>query len=142
RVDTQLREFRATGRHIAVVADEFGGTAGLVTIDDLLELIVGEIHDEYDVEEPELERAEGDRYWAAGRLTLDQLSDAIGADLRHDDVTTVGGLAYELFGRVPRAGESVEYRAWRLVVERVRGRRVERVFLERTGVVVGAEDGV
>jgi CBS domain containing-hemolysin-like protein len=141
RVDAQLRDFRASRRHIAIVADEFGGTAGLVTIEDLLELIVGEIHDEYDVDEPDVEEEAGRRYWVSGRLTLEQLSDRVGTDLRHDDVATVGGLAYELFGRVPKTGESAEYRSWRFMVERVRGRRVERVFLERLPVSVGVEDG-
>lgn len=142
RADAQLREFQASGRHLAIVADEFGGTAGLVTIENLLELIVGEIRDEHDVGEPEIQQEEGGRYSVAGRLTLEQLSEIVGEDLRHEDVATVGGLAYELFGRIPRAGESVDYRSWRLVVERVRGRRVERVSLERLGVAVGAEDGV
>jgi putative hemolysin len=134
-VDVQLRDFRDSGLHIAIVADEFGGTAGLVTIEDLLELIVGEINDENDTEEPEIE-IEGDRVWVSGRVTLDQLSEIAGDAWHHDDVTTIGGLAYDLFGRVPRAGESIEWRGWRLVMERVRRRRVERVFLERlsTGV--------
>jgi CBS domain containing-hemolysin-like protein len=142
RVDAQLRDFRTGRSHIAIVVDEFGGTAGLVTIEDLLEVIVGEIQDERDTEEPEIEQEDGVRYWVAGRLSLDLLSDAVGEDLRHDDVATVGGLAYELFGRVPRAGEDVNYKSWHLVVERVRGRRVERVYLERQGVGVGTEDGV
>jgi CBS domain containing-hemolysin-like protein len=141
RVDAQLRDFRAHRRHIAIVADEFGGTAGLVTIEDLLELIVGEIRDEYDVEEPEIQEQDGARFWVAGRLTLDQLSDYLGDDLRRDGVNTVGGLAYELFGRIPKPGEAVDFRSWHLVVERVRGRRVDRVFLERHDVAVGAEDG-
>jgi putative hemolysin len=140
RVDVQLRDFRASHRHIAIVADEFGGTAGLVTIEDILELIVGEIHDEYDTDEPDLEEEEGYRYWVAGRFTLDQLSEKVGDDLRHEDVATVGGLAYELLGRVPKAGESIDYKSWRLVIERVRGRRVERVFLERLPAVSAVED--
>lgn len=137
-VDDQLRDFRATGVHLAIVADEFGGTAGLVTIEDLLELIVGEIHDEHDDGEPEVEQ-DGDRVWAAGGVTLDQLSDLVGEDLLHDEVTTLGGLTYELFGRVPRAGEHIEWRGWRVVVERVRRRRVERVFLERLAAPVDGE---
>jgi CBS domain containing-hemolysin-like protein len=141
RVDAQLRDFRTSHRHIAIVADEFGGTAGLVTIEDLLELIVGEIRDEHDAEDRGIEAQGGARYWVAGRLTLDQLSEFVGDDLRRDDVNTVGGLAYELFGRVPRPGESADYRSWRFIVERVRGRRVERVFLERLGASVGAGDG-
>ncbi len=129
-VDVQLRDFRDHGLHIAIVADEFGGTAGMVTIEDVLELIVGEINDEHDVDAPEVQ-VDGDRLWVSGRLTLEQLSDLTGDALQHDDVNTVGGLAYELFGRVPRAGESVDWRGWHFVMERVRRRRVERVFLER-----------
>ena len=130
-VDAQLRDFRDHGLHIAIVADEFGGTAGMVTIEDVLELIVGEINDEHDSNDPEVERDGEHRLWVPGRLTLDQLSELTGASLEHDDVSTVGGLAYELFGRVPKAGESIEWRGWRLVMERVRRRRVERVFVER-----------
>lgn len=141
RVDDQLRDFRSGYSHIAMVVDEFGGTAGLVTIEDLLEVIVGEIQDERDVEEPEIEHEDNNKYWVAGRFSLDLLSEIVGEDLRHEDVSTVGGLAYELFGRVPRAGESVEYKSWHLVVERVRGRRVQRVYLERQGATVASEDG-
>jgi CBS domain containing-hemolysin-like protein len=68
------------------------------------------------------------------------VSELIGDDLVHDDVSTVGGLAYELFGRVPRAGEKIEWRGWRLVMERVRRRRVERVYLERIPAAFVAED--
>jgi len=141
RVDRQLREFRASQRHIAIVADEFGGTAGLVTIDDLLELIVGEIHDEYDTDEPEVEQTDPNRYSVAGRASLEQLSETLGADLRHGDVETLGGLAYELLGHVPRKGESARYHSWRVTVDRVRRRRVERVVLERLPAGVGSGDG-
>ncbi|HKS05253.1 MAG TPA: hemolysin family protein [Gemmatimonadaceae bacterium] len=139
RVDTQLREFRDSRRHMAVVVDEYGGTSGLLTIDDILRLIVGDIRDEFDAPEPEIQEEGGRRYWVSARYMLDKLSDVVGDDLRHDDVSTVGGLVYELFGRAPHAGESVEYRSWRFVVERVKKRRVERVYLERIGVAVVAE---
>jgi CBS domain containing-hemolysin-like protein len=140
RADVQLREFKATGRHIAVVVDEYGGTAGLVTIEDLLELIVGDIRDEYDHAEPEVEAEEGRRFWVSSRVTLDQLSDLAGADFSRGDITTVGGLVYELLGRVPRAGESLTVQGFRLVIERVRRRRVERVYLERVEEPVGRAD--
>ena len=134
-IDAQLRDFQASRTHIAIVVDEYGGTAGLVTIEDILEEIVGEIKDEYDVEEPAIERENGRRFWVSGKLTLDELSDALGHDFRHEQVTTVGGLLYETLGRVPRAGERLTIGPYRIVVERMSGRRVQRVFFERNVVV-------
>ena len=110
--------------------DEFGGTAGVVTLEDVLELIIGDIQDEGDAEPPDVEREDGDRYWVAAGVTLDELSDLTGQDFRRGDVTTVGGLVMELLGRVPRAGESLVVGQYRLIVERVVRRRIERVYLE------------
>ena len=129
-VEAQLRDFRAARRHLAVVVDEFGGTAGLVTLEDVLELIVGDIRDEGDVERPDVERANGGRLWLASNVTLDVLSDLTGEDVRRGDVTTIGGLVMDLLGRVPRAGEELVIGSYRLVVERVVRRRIERVYLE------------
>ncbi|MGH7654648.1 MAG: hemolysin family protein [Gemmatimonadaceae bacterium] len=137
-VDRQLREFKASHRHIAIVVDEYGGTAGLVTLEDALELIVGEIRDENDVEAPDVEREDDDKFWVSARVTLDELSELTGQDFTHEDVQTVGGLVYELVGSVPRAGESLTVGNFKLVVERVVRRRVERVYLER--VHPAAED--
>jgi CBS domain containing-hemolysin-like protein len=131
RVDTQLRDFRASGTHIAVVADEYGGTAGLVTIEDVLEEIVGEIRDEYDDEERPITFEGPDRFWVSGRVTLDELSEATSYPFEHDEVATVGGLIYELLGRVPRAGERLTIGPFRVVVERVVRRQVRRVYFER-----------
>jgi putative hemolysin len=136
-IDQQLRDFQATGTHIAIVVDEFGGTAGLVTIEDVLEEIVGEIRDEYDEEEAPLAEEDGKRYWVSGRVTLEELSDVVGHDFKRDDVTTVGGLIYELLGRVPKAGEELGLDGFRVVIERVRRRRIERVYFERPESVVG-----
>jgi CBS domain containing-hemolysin-like protein len=130
-IDQQLRDFQSSRTHIAVVVDEFGGTAGIVTIEDILEEIVGEIRDEYDVEEASVEQEEGRRFWVPGRLTVDELSDLVGHDFRHDGVTTVGGLVYEFLGRVPEAGEAFTIDGFRVVIERVVKRRVERVYFER-----------
>jgi putative hemolysin len=130
-VDRQLREFKASRRHIAIVVDEYGGTAGLVTLEDALELIVGEIRDEHDVEAPDVEREDDDKFWVSARVTLEDLSELTGQDFTHEDVQTVGGLVYELVGSVPRAGESLVVGNFKLVVERVVRRRVERVYLER-----------
>jgi putative hemolysin len=130
-IDQQLRDFQASGTHMAIVVDEFGGTAGIVTIEDVLEEIVGEIQDEHDVEEPDVEQEEGRRFWVAGRVTVDELSALLGSDFEVDGVTTVGGYLYTLFGRVPRAGEEILHGGYRVVVERVRRRRIERVYFER-----------
>ena len=138
-IDVQLRDFKSSRTHIAIVIDEFGGTAGLVTIEDVLEEIVGEIHDEYDDEEPEVAHEEGRRFWVTGRLTLDELSELLGQDFVREDLSTVGGLVYETFGRVPRPGEAVQVGAYKMVVERVRRRRIERVFFERTKPFVERE---
>jgi CBS domain containing-hemolysin-like protein len=131
RIDAQLREFQSSRAHIAIVSDEYGGTAGLVTIEDILEEIVGEIRDEYDVEEPEIVQDGSTRYWVAGRVSLDELGERLNVDFEVEDVATVGGLVYTLFGRVPKAGESVSRAGFRVVVERVRRRRIERVYFER-----------
>jgi putative hemolysin len=129
-VEAQLREFRASRRHLAIVVDEFGGTAGLVTLEDVLELIIGDIQDEGDSDLPDVEREDGDRYWVAAGVTLDELSELTGQEFRRGDVTTVGGLVMELLGRVPRAGETLVVGGYRIVVERVVRRRIERVYLE------------
>ena len=139
-IDAQLRDFKTSRTHIAIVSDEFGGTAGLVTIEDVLEEIVGEIQDEYDVEDPEVEQEDGVRFWVSGRLSLDELSELLHQNFVQDDITTVGGLVYETFGRVPRAGESVVVGAYKMVVERVRGRRIERVYFERVRAIVVEEE--
>jgi CBS domain containing-hemolysin-like protein len=130
-IDQQLRDFQASGTHIAVVVDEFGGTAGIVTIEDRLEEIVGEIRDEYDVEEATVEQEGGRRFWVPGRLTVDELSELVGHDFNREGVTTVGGLVYELLGRVPESGEKLTLDGFRVVIERVVKRRVERVYFER-----------
>jgi len=135
RVDDQLRDFRASRSHMAVVVDEYGGTAGIVTIEDVLEEIVGEIRDEHDVEDQPIEREGDRRFWVSARVTLDELSEALDHDLRHEDVSTVGGLVYELLGRVPRNGEQLAIGPFRVVVERVTRRQIRRVYFERLETV-------
>jgi putative hemolysin len=133
----QLRDFQRGGGHLAIVVDEFGGTSGLVTLEDVLEEIVGEIRDEYDVqEEPEIEREGNDRFWVNGRVTLDDLSATLGARFEHEEVSTVGGLVYAELGRVPRPGEELTIGGFRVVVENVVRRRIHRVYFER---LAGAE---
>jgi CBS domain containing-hemolysin-like protein len=132
KIDDQLRDFRASQTHMAIVVDEYGGTAGLVTIEDILEELVGDIRDEYDDEErKEVEQEDGRRFWVSGRVTLADLSSVLGHEFPTDEVSTVGGYVYHLLGRVPRPGESLTIEPFRVVVERVTGRRVRRVYFER-----------
>lgn len=131
RIADQLRAFKASQTHIAIVVDEYGGTEGMVTIEDILEELVGEIRDEYDDEERHVVEEDGVRYWVSGRLTLDDLSDALEHEFESEEVSTIGGLIFDLLGRVPRAGETLEISGFRVIVERVVRRKVERVFLER-----------
>jgi CBS domain containing-hemolysin-like protein len=132
KIDDQLRDFRASQTHMAIVVDEYGGTAGLVTIEDILEELVGDIRDEYDDDErKEVEQEDGRRFWVSGRVTLGGLSAVLGYDFANEEVSTVGGYICHLLGRVPRPGEALTIDAFRVVVERVTGRRVRRVYFER-----------
>ena len=128
-------EFQRRKVHIAVVLDEYGGTAGIVTIEDLLEEIVGEIQDEYDVEEPMVERLSSDEFRVDGRAAVDELGDLFDLDLEledEDEYDTVGGLVYHRIGGVPEPGDRIEVGALVLTVETVDGRRVDKVLVVRT----------
>ncbi len=126
-----LREMQANQRHLAIVVDEFGGTAGLVTIEDLLEEIVGEIADEYDTEEPMVIPLEEGGLLVDARLDVDDLASALGTEFPDADWDTVGGLILGLAGRVPKTGESFEYDDLLLTAEQVQGRRVAMVLVAR-----------
>jgi len=129
-LDSQLRDFQRGPAHLAIVVDEFGGTSGLITLEDVLEEIVGEIRDEHDVEAPAAIRRDGSRFVVDGRASLNDLSQALGRSFEHPDISTVGGLIYSVLGRVPRAGEELVLDGFRVVVERVDRRRVTRVSFE------------
>lgn len=135
--DRQLRDFQATRNHFAVVVDEYGGTAGIITIEDVLEEIVGDIRDEYDVEESPVEHVDDRRIRVSARLTLTELSELLHADFEREDISTVGGLVYEQFGRAPKQGESFLFGGYRVTVERVERRRVQRVTFERNDAKPG-----
>jgi CBS domain containing-hemolysin-like protein len=130
-LDNQLRDFQRGPAHCAIVVDEFGGTAGFITLEDILEEVVGEIRDEHDVETPPPIQRDGNRYWVDGRVTLDDLATALGSSFDHPDVSTVGGLIYSVLGRVPHPGEELILDGFRVVVERVERRRVTRVYFEK-----------
>jgi CBS domain containing-hemolysin-like protein len=127
-LDRQLRDFQRSASHLVVVVDEFGGTSGIVTLEDVLEQIVGEIRDEYDTDEvaPVQRLPEGG--WAVqGGVPLADLESELGHRFAREDVSTVGGLVLAALGRVPRAGETLALDGYRLTVDQVARRRVRRV---------------
>jgi CBS domain containing-hemolysin-like protein len=127
RVSRLMREMQERKYHQAIVVDEYGGTAGLVTLEDLIEELVGEIVDEYDVEEPPIESLGEGEVSVSGRLAVDELNDVLDAELPEGDWDTVGGLLFNVLGRVPMQGESVDVDGVHLVAERVQGNRIGRI---------------
>ena len=122
-VDELLREMQAQQTHVAIVVDEYGGTAGIVTIEDVLEEIVGEIADEYDVETPLVDELDDGSLRVSTRLHLDELSELLDIELEDDDVDTVGGLLAKHLGRVPIPGAQVWLHGVELTAESAQGRR-------------------
>ncbi len=133
-VDALLREMQTDKIHLAIVVDEYGATVGLVTIEDILEEIVGEIVDEYDREEKLVEQL-GDGIWRLdARLPVDELNEMLGTSLPNEQWDTLGGLLFGLLGHVPSPGERVEVEGIRLTAERIRGRRIAKVLVKRLTV--------
>jgi CBS domain containing-hemolysin-like protein len=127
RVPELLREMQTEHFHMAVVVDEYGGTAGLVTLEDLIEELVGEIVDEFDQEEPMIEPLSDGSVRVNARMSVDELNDLLHAELPEGDWNTVGGLMFHLLGHVPVEGEQVTADGHVLRAERVQGRRIGRV---------------
>ncbi len=131
RAGEMLREMRERATHLALVVDESGGTAGLVTIEDILEELVGEIHDEHDTGEPELTPVSPAEAVAEGRARLDEVAEALGMEFPAVDAETVGGLFAWLLQRAPREGDSVVFAGLRWVVEEEEGQYVVRARITR-----------
>jgi putative hemolysin len=125
-----LREMQEQKFHMAIVVDEYGGTAGLVTLEDLLEELVGEIVDEFDNETPSVEHQSDGSVIVSAIYAVDDADELLRAELPHGTWDTVGGLMLDLVGRVPDEGDSVEVDGFRLTALDVRGRRIGRVRIE------------
>jgi CBS domain containing-hemolysin-like protein len=129
RIAEVMREMQAGKNHLAIVVDEYGGTAGLITLEDILEELVGEISDEYDVDRPRVEVLGDGQVKMDGSLSIDEVSELTGVELPRGDWDTVGGLLYNLLGHVPVEGEAAVFDGLRLVADKVVGRRISQVLL-------------
>ncbi len=131
-----LQEFRKTNNHFAVVVDEYGGMAGICTLEDLLEEIVGEIEDEFDVSEVQIEQLDDDTYRIDGMFPIDEFNERFGTSLPDEDFHTLAGFVFGQLGRAPQLGDDVEYDGMRFDVLEVDGNRIEKLvvnFIERPG---------
>ena len=138
RLNALLKEFRASHKHMAIVVDEYGGVAGLLTIEDVLEEIVGEIDDEHDHEEAEFIRADGDRdgkpSFAVRALTrIEDFNEFFKCELDDEDYDTIGGLVMHELGRLPRRGERVEFGGFEFSVTKADKRRIDSLQVQRDG---------
>jgi len=127
RILSALSDMRREGSHLAIVADEYGGTAGIITMEDLVEELVGDIRDEYDAEEPESIRSLTGELEVDGLLNLDDFEDETGLVLPEGPYETVAGYMVQQLGHVPDAGESVDFEGYLLTVVGVDGKRISRV---------------
>jgi len=131
RIDSLLKEFRRRHVHIAVAVDEYGGTAGIICLEDIIEEIVGEIQDEFDEEAEQVVKI-GENAWRCdARIRLEELSDAIGMELPVGEYDSLAGYVFDLFERIPAAGEQVQAGGLIITVERMDGHRLISVKIEK-----------
>jgi CBS domain containing-hemolysin-like protein len=132
RADTLFKEMQERKVHIAVIVDEYGGTAGLVTIEDLVEEIVGDIKDEYDMnEEAEYTKLSDTEYVIDGGMNIDDLNDLLDTELPDDDNDSIGGYVYSKLGHVPEIGETIEEPLLLMRVDAVENRRIRKVYIAK-----------
>jgi magnesium and cobalt transporter len=133
RLNVLLREFRSSRNHIAIVVDEYGGVAGMVTIEDVLEQIVGDIEDEYDYDESEdnILQEKSNLYRVKAQTEISDFNEALGAAFSDDEYDTVGGLVINAFGHLPKRGESIEIGTFRFQVMRADSRRVHTLLVSQ-----------
>jgi CBS domain containing-hemolysin-like protein len=141
KVADLLREMQREKFHLAIVTDEYGSVTGIISLEDLLEELVGEIADEYDRDEPDIVEVSEGVYRVSGKTSIDDLNDELDAELPDEDWDTVAGLVLDVFGKIPASGEECVLDGWRFKTEEVRGRRIATVLVSRvTGEGPDEED--
>ncbi len=147
RLNVLLRDFRANRNHIAIVVDEYGGVSGLVTIEDVLEQIVGDIEDEHDLDEEEdniiplVDGPNGKRWRIRALTEIEYFNEIMGTDYQDEDHDTIGGMVTDHFGRVPRRGENMRIGPLRFLIQRADARQIHMLVAERIPVAIDEEDG-
>jgi putative hemolysin len=131
KVADLLREMQKEKFHVALVTDEYGSVTGIVSLEDLLEELVGEITDEYDLEEPEMVEVADGVYRVSGKTPIDDVNELLGTELPDGEWDTLGGFVLDLFGKIPESGEEVSFQGLTFKVEEVRGRRIATVLITR-----------
>ncbi len=131
RVSELLSEMQRERFQIAIVIDEYGGTAGLVTLEDLIEEIVGSIHDELDTAEKEVEIVDEKNFVVSGQSALDEVNELLGESLQSKEFNTLGGFVFGLFGRMPKVGEQLKYKNLKLEVLALEGRKIDKVKITK-----------
>jgi len=126
-IDDLLKEFRHKKVHIAVVVDEYGGMAGIVCLENILEEIVGEIQDEYDNEEEEIKKLSSGIYICNARTSIDDINEALNVNLPVDSSDSIGGFIFNLLGKIPKAGEEIKYGEIDFKIEKMDGHKIEKV---------------
>jgi putative hemolysin len=133
RTDELLREFQRNKVHMAIVVDEYGGVSGLVTMEDALEELVGEIVDEFDAEESLCRQIDPQTYLVSARLPLDEFNARLGVSIPREDAKTIGGHVFYLFGKLPKRGESVSAHGLTFMIEHIKGTRILEIRVRREG---------
>ena len=132
RLDEMLAQFRRSRVHIAIVLDEYGGTAGLVTMEDLLEEIVGEIEDEYDTSTTSIVRVSEHEVWLDGRASIDELKDLFEVQIEEGDFDTIAGYVFERLGKIPAVGDAVQVNSLTITVQGMTGHRIAKLRVRRS----------
>jgi len=127
-LDELLRDFKIKKLHLAIVVDEYGGVGGIVTMEDILEVIVGDINDEYDeVEKPECERIGPNTFEVDSRMLISDFNRETGLSITTEDFDTIGGFVFDLFGRVPQKDESIKFDNLTFRIKEISGTKIERL---------------
>ena len=133
KINNLLREFQSKKTHIAIVVDEYGGTSGLITLEDIIEEVVGEIWDEYDKEEDIIKKIDDDSYLVLGKTPIDEINEAIGSQVitEETDYETIGGLVFKRAGAIPKEGYSFKINNFKFTVKEIHRKRIKKVLIEK-----------